>query len=154
MRTGLDPQVYQRIIESTPDAVVLADPEGIIRLWNGSAERLFGHRAEEAVGQSLDLIVPERNRPAHWSGYDRVMETGVTRYSTDLLNVPAFHKDGHRVSVEFTVTLLKDADGKVEGIAAVLRDVTERFQRDRERAARTRALEAKVTELGGDPAAL
>ncbi len=149
-----DLTIYRRIVESTPDAVILADAEGVIRLWNAGAERLFGHTAQEAIGQSLDLIVPERNREAHWAGYDRVMETGVSKYTTDLLNVPAFHKDGQRVSVEFTVALLKDAEGKMEGIAAILRDVTDRFQRDRERTARIRVLEAKVKDLGADPTAI
>src|SRR5688500_15968285 len=95
------------IVESTPDAVIVANPDGVVSFWNGGAEGIFGFSADEAVGRSLDLIVPERLRPRHWAGYRRVMETGQTRYGTGLLAVPAMRKDGESLSIEFTVALLR-----------------------------------------------
>jgi PAS domain S-box-containing protein len=117
------------IVSASADAVVAADRSGIIRLWNPGAERIFGHRAGEAVGQSLDLIIPERLRTAHWEGWWRVVETGRSRYGDgDLLSVPAIHKDGERISVEFTIVPLKDEIGRMVGMAALMRDVTKRFE--------------------------
>jgi PAS domain S-box-containing protein len=120
------------IVESTPDAVIVANPDGVVSFWNGGAERIFGFSANEAVGRSLDLIVPERLRQRHWEGYRRVMETGQTRYGTGLLAVPAMRKDGEPLSIEFTVALLRNADGELTGIAAIVRDVTARWQREQE----------------------
>ena len=117
------------IVSASADAVVAADRSGIIRLWNPGAERIFGHRAGEAVGQSLDLIIPERLRTAHWDGWRRVVETGRSRYGDgDLLSVPAIRKDGERISVEFTIVPLKDETGRMVGMAALMRDVTQRFE--------------------------
>jgi PAS domain S-box-containing protein len=117
------------IVSASADAVVAADRSGIIRLWNPGAERIFGHRAGEAVGQSLDLIIPERLRTAHWEGWRRVVETGRSRYGDgDLLSVPAIRKDGERISVEFTIVPLKDETGGLVGMAALMRDVTKRFE--------------------------
>jgi PAS domain S-box-containing protein len=125
-------ELCTRIVRATPDAVIVADRDGIIRLWNGGAEVIFGYAAAEAVGESLDLIVPERQRARHWGGYTRVMETGETRYGRELLAVPAMRKDGTRISLEFSVALLRDDAGALVGISAILRDVTERWQRDRD----------------------
>ena len=117
------------IVSASADAVVAADRSGIIRLWNPGAERIFGYRAGEAVGQSLDLIIPERLRAAHWEGWRRVVETGRSRYGDgDLLSVPAVRKDGERISVEFTIVPLKDEIGRMVGMAALMRDVTQRFE--------------------------
>jgi len=118
------------IVSASADAVVAADRSGIIRLWNPGAERIFGHRAGEAVGQSLDLIIPERLRTAHWKGWRRVDETGRSRYGDgDLLSVPAIRKDGERISVEFTIVPLKDEIGRMVGMAALMRGVTKRLKR-------------------------
>lgn len=133
-----------RIVAGAADAIVFADREGAIRLWNAGAERIFGFSAQEAVGRSLDLIIPERQRPRHWEGWRRVMETGVTRYATDMLAVPALRKDGSTVSIEFTIQLLRDASGAILGPAAILRDVTARFLREKELRARIKELEAKL----------
>ena len=117
------------IVSASADAVVASDRSGIIRLWNPGAERIFGYRAGEAVGQSLDLIIPERLRAAHWEGWRRVVETGRSRYGDgDLLSVPAIRKDGGRISVEFTIVPLKDEIGRMVGMAALMRDVTQRFE--------------------------
>jgi PAS domain S-box-containing protein len=120
--------VGEAILGASADAVVATDREGIIRLWNPGAERIFGHSAGEAVGQSLDLIIPERLRTAHWQGWRRVIDTGESRYGHgDLLSVPGIRKDGQRISVEFTIVPLKDQEERMTGMAAVMRDVTERF---------------------------
>ncbi|ALJ39001.1 PAS sensor domain-containing protein [Azospirillum brasilense] len=116
------------LLNSPAEAIAYSDREGIIRFWNAGAERVFGFTAEEALGQSLDIIIPDRQRQRHWDGYDQVMKTGESRYgSGDLLSVPATRKDGTRISVEFTIVPLKDADGAMMGMAAVMRDVTARF---------------------------
>ncbi len=114
------------LIESAGDAIIVADTRGRIIFWNDAAERLFGHARDEALGQSLDLIIPERQRARHWAGYEKTMASGETKYGTQLLRVPAMHKDGRRISIAFTVTLLFDANRKVQAIAAIVRDDTER----------------------------
>ncbi len=130
-----------RIVESSPDGIIFADQDGIIRLWNAGAERIFGYTSGEAVGQMLDIIVPEKIRERHWEGYFRVMKTGETRYGKDLLSVPGIRKDGSRVSLEFSVALIRDEDGALLGISAVIRDVTARWQKEREMEERLVSLE-------------
>ncbi|HEU0191515.1 MAG TPA: PAS domain S-box protein [Mycobacterium sp.] len=116
-----------------PDAIIAADAEGVIRFWNPGAERIFGFGSDEAVGQSLDLIIPERLRARHWAGWWKVMETGRSRYGeTDLLKVPSLRKDGSKISVEFTISLMLGPDGKIFGMAATLRDVTRAFNEIKE----------------------
>jgi PAS domain S-box-containing protein len=133
-----------RIVEGAADAVLFTDREGVIRIWNAGAERLFGWTAAEALGKSMDLIIPERLRPRHWQNWGRVMDTGQTRYATEVLAVPALRKDGAPLSIEFTIQLVRDEAGKILGPAAVVRDVTARFQRDKELRARVKELEAKL----------
>jgi PAS domain S-box-containing protein len=117
------------LIATIPDAVVFADAEGAIRYWNKGAETVFGFAASEAVGQSLDIIIPEELRQRHWDGYRKTVRTGETRYGAgDLLAVPAIRKDGSRISIEFTIVPFHDDSGQMLGIAAVMRDVTARFQ--------------------------
>jgi PAS domain S-box-containing protein len=144
MPTHSNEWLCQKIVEDTQLAVVFADRDGIIRLWNSGAETIFGYRAEEAVGQTLDLIVPERQRARHWEGYRRVMATGVTKYGRQLLAVPATTKDGRRISIEFNVTLVHAPTGELLGVAAILQDVTARFQQQKELKERLAALEGKV----------
>lgn len=145
--TSLD-QLADRIVEGASDAIIAADREGRIRLWNGGAEAMFGFTAAEAIGQSMDFIIPERLRQRHWDGWNRVMETGVTRYGKDVLAVPALRKDGTTLSIEFTIQLLRDESGRIYGPAAIMRDVTARFQKDKELRARLKELEAKVAAAG------
>lgn len=138
----------QQIVDNTYDAIIFADRRGIIRLWSSGAEAMFGYTAEEALGQSLDLIIPERFRARHWRGYYRVMETGTTKYARgDLLAVPALRKDGTRISIEFTMALIFDDAGSVLGAAAIIRDVTQRWQRDKELKEQLSALKARLREL-------
>lgn len=132
-----------RIVEDAPDAIIFADRNGVIRLWNAGAQAVFGYQPEEALGQTLDLIVPERLRERHWDGFRRVIATGVTRYGRDqLLAVPAIGKDGRRISVEFSIVMLRDAAGDLLGIAAILRDVSQRWQEQQQMRKRLAALEA------------
>ena len=137
-------QLYRHIVENAADAVIFADRKGAIQVWNGGAEAVFGYTAQEAIGQSLDLIVPERQRDQHWAGYDRVMESGETKYGRDLLAVPAMHKNGTRISIEFSIVLVKDSGGKVEGIAAIMRDVTKRWNEERQTRRRLAELERQA----------
>ncbi|WP_157617279.1 PAS domain-containing protein [Saccharomonospora marina] len=132
--------VEKRIVDGADDAIAFADKDGFIRLWNAAAERMFHYTADEALGQSLDLIIPEKHRPRHWDGYRRVMKTGQTAYAGSLLAVPALRADGTLISVEFSVTLVHGETGDVEGIAAIMREVTER------RAA-LRALQQELADL-------
>jgi PAS domain S-box-containing protein len=120
-----------QLAEALADAVAVADPSGAIRFWNPAAERLFGFTEAEALGNSLDLVVPERFRDRHWSGYNRTMATGQSRYAHDVLRVPAVHRDGRPLSIAFTVGLLYGTQGNVTGILAVIRDETARFAEDR-----------------------
>ena len=136
----------QQIVEKAADAIVFADREGKIRLWNSGAELIFGYSAEEVLGQPLDLIVPENLRERHWEGYRRVMAIGVTKYGTDVLAVPAIKSDGSRMSVEFTIVLLKDETGEPVGTAAIIRDATERWQREKELKKRLADLEARHSQ--------
>lgn len=146
--TPIPEELYRRILDGSPDAVLIADREGKVRSWNAAAARTFGFTVDEMLGSSMDLIIPERLRGRHWAGWDHVMATGVTRYGDgQLLAVPALHKDGRQLSVEFSIQLLADGAGRIEWVVAVFRDVTERFQRDKALKLRVKELEAKA----GDP---
>ena len=141
------------IVERTDHAVVVADADGAIRFWNPGAEAMFGHTSAQALGQSLDLIIPANLRERHWDGYRRVMATGETEYAGRTLAVPAVRADGTRISVEFAVTLLTGADGAVVGIAAILRDVTRQWEEQRALRRRLAELERALAERGsGDRA--
>ncbi len=135
--------LYRRIVEESSIAILYADREGRIRLWNSGAEAMFGHRADEVLGKSMDLIIPEKQRERHWEGWNKVMETGVTRYGRDVLAVPALKKDGSRISIEFNILLLRGPGGEVLGAAATIQDVTERWRQQKELRSRLAALEAK-----------
>jgi PAS domain S-box-containing protein len=140
----------QRIVEQTQEAIIYADRDGLIRFWNQGAKAMFGYKDEEAIGQSLDLIIPERLRARHWQGYRHVMETGVTRYGSETLAVPAIRKDGQHLSIEFTIVLMQDANGNPIGTAALIRDVTIRWQQEKAQRERIAALEAKIAGLEKD----
>ena len=137
-----------RLVRHLADAVVIADAMGTIVFWNTGAQAMFGWSAGEAVGRSLDLIIPERLRKRHWDGYVQVMESGHTEYGNRLLEVPATHRDGHAISVAFTVTLLMvDDQTRPVGIAAVMRDDTQRWQERREARAEIAALRARLSAV-------
>ncbi|HWV96036.1 MAG TPA: PAS domain S-box protein [Xanthobacteraceae bacterium] len=122
-------QLADAVLTTASDAIIATDRQGIITFWNPGAARIFGFTSDEAMGQSLDIIIPENLRARHWDGYHRTMATGESRYGeADLLAVPGLHKDGRRISVEFTIVMLKDAHGQMAGTAAILRDVTRQFE--------------------------
>jgi PAS domain S-box-containing protein len=135
------PRFCRELVAGTADAIIYADSEGVIRFWNGGAMRIFGFAENEAMGQSLDLIIPENLRERHWHGFDQTMRTGESRYGAgDILAVPASRKDGKRISVEFTILPFHGDDGRITGIGAILRDVTARFEQ-------TRALQRELAAL-------
>ena len=137
MKTSVD---LHQLVECVGDAIVVADAHEKIVLWNPAATRIFGYSEQEALGQTLNLIVPERQRQRHNEGYSHSMETGTTRYGTSLLKVPAKHKDGGMLSIAFTVGMLFDGSGKANGVVAIIRDETVRF-------AEERALKKRISEL-------
>jgi PAS domain S-box-containing protein len=122
---------HAELVRAAGDAMIACNADGHIVLWNPAAERIFGFSQEEALGHSLDLIIPERQRQRHWDGYHQTMRTGQTRYATNVLRVPALHKDGRSLSIAFTVALLKAPDGSPSAIIAIVRDETERFAEER-----------------------
>ena len=138
----------ENIVEQISTAIIFGDREGIVRLWNTGAEAMFGWSAQEMLGKSMDMIIPEKHRARHWEGYSHVMETGVTNYGQGVLAVPAITKDGRRISIEFNIALLKDADGRVLGAAASIQDVTARWERDKVLRKRLAELEAKLKDAG------
>jgi len=138
MQTQLD---FPQLVRAFGDGVIVCDAAGAIVFWNDAATRIFGFTEADAVGQSLDLIIPQRQQQRHWDGYHKTMATGETRYGSDVLRVPALHKEGKPLSIAFTVALLHAPDGQVSGIAAVVRDDTARWTEERALRARVRELE-------------
>jgi PAS domain S-box-containing protein len=140
MNYEVDPH---QLIEVIGDAVVVSNVAGKITLWNRAAQEMFGYTAAEALGQNLDIITPERFRTRHWEGYHHSMETGTTKYGKQTLRVPAIHKDGHTLSIAFTVAMLHDEDHQVSGVVAVIRDETTRFLEEKKLKQRLVELESK-----------
>ncbi len=138
----------RRIVDESHLAIIFGDREGRIQLWNRGAEEMFGWSAAEVMGQSMDMIIPEKHRPRHWEGYAQVMQTGITKYGKSLLAVPALTKDGRRISIEFNISLLRTPAGEILGAAATIQDVTARWERDKELRARLAAAEAKAKAAG------
>lgn len=131
---------WDRIVADVADALIYADREGIIRAWNAQAEAVFGFSAEDALGQSLDLIIPERYRAAHWRGFDLAMERGHTSHGAEVRTTRSKHKDGRRLYVDMTFSVICSRTGEPLGSAAMARDVTERYLA--EKAARAAAPKA------------
>ena len=145
--TSLPHDLAGRILDGSPDAVLVCDRAGVVRYWNIAAERVFGFRATDAIGASMDLIIPERLRARHWTGWNAAMKSGATRYGKgQLLAVPALHKDGRQISIEFSIQLLKGVDDAVEWVVAFIRDVTERYDREKRLRAHLANLEGKMVE--------
>jgi PAS domain S-box-containing protein len=138
---NMPPGLVDAILATASDAIIATDRTGIISFWNPGADRIFGFMADEAIGRSLDLIIPHNLQARHWAGFNRVMETGDSHYGHgDLLSVPALTKNGQRISVEFTIMLLKDEKNHQIGTVAILRDVTKHFEE-------TRKLKRQLEEL-------
>ena len=141
MSSSIDSSIdYQALVNGVGDGVMASDAQGLITLWNPACERMFGFTQADALGKSLDLIIPQRQQKPHWDGYHKTMETGKTKYGNDVLRVPAVHKDGHTLSIAFTVSMLHNPDGTVSAIVAVIRDESVKF-------AQERALKKRITEL-------
>jgi PAS domain S-box-containing protein len=140
VKTSVD---CRALVEASGDAIIASDAEGRIVLWNQAAQRIFGHTEAEALGQPLDMIIPERMRKRHGDGYEKSMRTGETKYGHSLLKVPALHKDGHQISIAFSVAMLFDAQHKVSSIVAIVRDETARFTEERALRKRLADLEAR-----------
>ena len=136
--------LLKQLVTNAPDAVLIADTKGIITFWNRGAEQMFGYAATEAVGQPLDLIIPENLRSRHGEGYGRVMASGETKYKTGLLSSPGIRKDGSRLSLAFSMVLLRDEAGNMQGCASIMRDVTEQWTKEKDLKARLAACEAKL----------
>lgn len=131
LETDTEPvcRLAKALLDSASDAIVATDRQGRITFWNPGAIRIFGFDAAQALGQSLDIIIPENLRARHWQGWEHTLASGTSRYGTgDLLSVPALAADGRRISVEFTIMMMKDGHGAVVGMAAIMRDVTARFE--------------------------
>lgn len=139
---SIEPTLATQVLEESPDAVIFAGTDGMIAYWNAAAERVFGHSGAQALGQSLDLIIPEQFRDAHWTGYDRALAAGETKYAGQALTTRATRADGETIYVDLAFAILKGPDGAAVGALATARDVTERFNRDRETRRRLRELEA------------
>ena len=131
---------YQALVTGVGDGIMAANAQGLIILWNPACTRMFGFTEADALGKSLDLIIPQRQQKPHWDGYDKTMATGITKYGNDVLRVPAVHKDGHTLSIAFTVSMLHNPDGTVSAIVAVIRNESVKF-------AEERALKKRINEL-------
>lgn len=138
----------RRLVDESPDAMIFADREGIIRVWNRAAERIFGFTAEAALGQTLDLIVPERFHDQHWAGYDRALAAGATKYVGQSLPTRSLRADGSQFYVELGFAILIGEDGESLGALATARDITERFEADREMRRRLREFEGAARAPG------
>jgi PAS domain S-box-containing protein len=138
----------KQLVSVVGDAIMASDASGAITLWNPASERMFGYTEAEAIGQSLDLIIPQRQQQRHWDGYHKTMQSGVTKYGNDVLRVPAMHKDGHSLSIAFTVALLHSPDNEVSAIVAVVRDESARFAEERALRKRLMELESQLAKSG------
>ncbi|MFN8506919.1 MAG: PAS domain S-box protein [Dehalococcoidia bacterium] len=141
--------VAAMLVEEAPDAVIFAGTDGIIQVWNAAAAAMFGHTAEQAIGQNLDIIIPEQFREAHWKGFDRALEAGDTKYRGQSLPTRATRAGGEAFYVELSFAIVKDASGTVVGALAHARDINERFESDRANRRKMRDLEAELKTLKG-----
>ncbi len=140
----------EALVEQSPDAVIFADSSGVIRVWNAASERIFGHTREQAIGQRLDLIVPERFREAHWEGFERAIVDGETKYAGQSLPTRALRGDGEQFYVELSFAIVRNDEGEVAGALATARDITERFEQDRANRRRLAELEESLKQLQGN----
>ncbi|MEA2211381.1 MAG: hypothetical protein QOF83_1329 [Solirubrobacteraceae bacterium] len=147
MSTSEQPDVSGALVAHIADAVIFADCDGLIRVWNGGAEAVFGYSATEVVGRRLDVLIPERLRSAHWTAFDAAIATGDTKYGRASMTTRSMHKDGSALYVDLSFALVKDRAGSVLGSVAVARDVTSRFRADKESRQRIAELESQVKTL-------
>jgi PAS domain S-box-containing protein len=134
----------QTLLDQNPDAVILAGTDGVIQYWNEAAERVFGFSPAEALGKELNIIIPEQFRERHWAAYNRALAAGETKYRGQSLPTKARKADGSELYVELGFEIVKDGAGSVIGAMATARDITERFQRERDLRRELRELKAQV----------
>lgn len=144
-----DAELFAAIVDQAPDAIIMADRDGCIRLWNRGAERLFGHAAADVVGEALDIIIPERLRQAHWDAFDRAIQSGRTRYDGRAMTTRSMRSDGAKLYVEMSFALVTDAMGAVTGALAIARDATARYESERSLRERVTALERALAAPRG-----
>ncbi|MGE0621271.1 MAG: PAS domain-containing protein [Pseudomonadales bacterium] len=145
------PLLPELIVSQSPDAIIFADPDGLIRVWNTAAEQIFGFTAEEAIEQNLDIIIPERFREAHWKGYDLALANGRTKHGSRALPTRAQRADGESIVVELTFSVIVDPDGKALGALANAREISNRFEKEKADRKRLRELESELQKLSGAP---
>ncbi|MFB1010207.1 MAG: PAS domain S-box protein [Thiopseudomonas sp.] len=119
------------IIEQSSDALIYSATDGTIQRWNAASEQLFGFSKADAMGQSLDIIIPEHLREAHWRGFDAAVASGQLKLSGKPTLTRALHRDGHKIYVEMTFALVKNEAGEVQGSVSMARDVTERIEKEK-----------------------
>lgn len=125
-----DATLAKSIVDQATDAIIFADRDGLVRIWNAGAERIFGHKAEDVIGGTLDIIIPERMVDAHNRGFNHAISTGEMKYVNKVLTTRSMHKDGSRIYVDMSFDMVRDASGTILGAVAVARDVTERQAND------------------------
>ena len=145
MSTMQRADLFRALIEQVADAVIFADSEGRIRVWNAGAEAVFGYAAGEVVGRHLDVLIPERLRRAHWKAFDEAVATGRMKHGRESMTTRSAHKDGSDMYVDLSFALVKDDAGRVLGAVAMARDITSRYMADKEARRRIRELQARVT---------
>jgi PAS domain S-box-containing protein len=138
----MESELAATLLEQAPDAVIFAGTDGVITVWNAAAEQVFGHKAADAIGKDLNIIIPQQYQDAHWTGYDRALADGETKFKGQALTTRAVRADGETIYVDLAFAIIKDARGTVTGAMATARDVTERFNRDREMRRELRELKA------------
>ncbi len=149
MTVEMNTRVYRWIVEQATDAIIFADREGLIRIWNRGAEAVFGFTGDEALGQSLDIIIPEELRKPHWEGYRAAVDAGKTKLGGRALVTRGLHKDGSRLYVDLSFAVIVDESGRAEGALAVGRNVTERYLAEKALKKRVAELENERTGRGG-----
>ena len=128
---GNEERLRTLVVDQMPEAAIVADGEGVIRLWNRGAETLFGFTEAQALGASLDLIIPEKLRAGHDAGFQRAVQTGRMKLAGQVMTTRATHQDGRRLYVDFSFTMLHAEDGAMAGVLAIGRDATARYLEQR-----------------------
>jgi PAS domain S-box-containing protein len=147
MRKSEPANLPEALVESLADAVIFADSAGLIQRWNPGAQAVFGYNEDEVLGQSLDVIIPERLPPSHWAGFNAAIESGTMKHGRESMTTKSVHKDGRDLYLDLSFALVKDLSGQVLGAVAVARDITARFQAERESRRRIAELEEQVKAL-------
>jgi PAS domain S-box-containing protein len=145
--TNEQPGLSEALIEQLADAVIFADRNGLIQVWNPGAEALFGYSGDEILGRRLDVLIPERLRSAHWTAFDAATETGRMKHGRESMTTRSIHKSGDGLYVDLSFALVRDDTGQVLGSVAVARDITSRFRAEKESRERIAELETQVKTL-------